>query len=68
MRASCRSHPWSELLEEAPHTRRRIRTIPATAALVDAGSSRLDRVAGDRWLAIGDAAAALDPLARQGGG
>lgn len=57
---------WSELLEDAPHTRGRIRTIPATAEIVDAGSSRLDRVAGDRWLAIGDAAAALDPLSSHG--
>lgn len=57
---------WSELLEEAPHTRRRMRTIPAGGEIVDAGSSRLDRVAGDRWLAIGDAAAALDPLSSHG--
>ena len=33
---------------------------------VDAGSSRLDRVAGDGWLAVGDAATALDPLSSHG--
>jgi flavin-dependent dehydrogenase len=33
---------------------------------LDASSFRLDRVAGDRWLAIGDAATALDPLSSHG--
>jgi flavin-dependent dehydrogenase len=33
---------------------------------LDASSYRLDRVAGDRWLAIGDAATALDPLSSHG--
>jgi flavin-dependent dehydrogenase len=32
----------------------------------DASSARLDRVAGERWLAIGDAATALDPLSSHG--
>jgi flavin-dependent dehydrogenase len=34
--------------------------------VVDASSFRLDRVAGDGWLAIGDAACALDPLSSHG--
>jgi len=33
---------------------------------LDASSFRLDRVAGDHWLAIGDAATALDPLSSHG--
>jgi len=33
---------------------------------VDAGSARLDRAGGDGWLAIGDAAMAVDPIASQG--
>jgi len=33
---------------------------------LDASSYRLDRVAGQRWLAIGDAATALDPLSSHG--
>jgi flavin-dependent dehydrogenase len=33
---------------------------------LDASSYRLDRVAGERWLAIGDAATALDPLSSHG--
>lgn len=32
----------------------------------NASSSRLDRMTGDRWLAVGDAALALDPLSSQG--
>jgi flavin-dependent dehydrogenase len=33
---------------------------------VDASSMRLDRVTGDGWLAVGDAATALDPLSSHG--
>ncbi|HEY6136148.1 MAG TPA: hypothetical protein VI670_00120 [Thermoanaerobaculia bacterium] len=36
------------------------------ARVVDASSFRLDRVTGDRWLAVGDAATALDPLSSHG--
>lgn len=32
----------------------------------DASSARLDRVAGERWLAVGDAACAFDPLSSHG--
>jgi 2-polyprenyl-6-methoxyphenol hydroxylase-like FAD-dependent oxidoreductase len=32
----------------------------------DAGSARLDRVSGDGWVAVGDAAISLDPLSSQG--
>lgn len=40
---------------------------PRTGARrVDASSIRLDRVTGEGWLAIGDAAAALDPLSSHG--
>lgn len=57
-------------LQIGAHTSERIRangfTISAPATVVDAGSARLDRVAGDRWLAIGDAATALDPLSSHG--
>jgi 2-polyprenyl-6-methoxyphenol hydroxylase-like FAD-dependent oxidoreductase len=37
----------------------RFRTYPVTSAM-------LDRVEGERWLAIGDAASELDPIAAQG--
>lgn len=39
-------------------------TDPPRAA--DAGSARLDRFAGDGWLAVGDAAVSLDPLSSHG--
>lgn len=34
--------------------------------IVAAGSARLERAAGDGWLAVGDAAASFDPLSSQG--
>ena len=51
------------------HTRTRLaaRDYRVTSAMsVDAGGSHLDRVAGDGWAAIGDAAAAWDPLSSYG--
>lgn len=40
--------------------------MTAPPRIVDAGSARLDRFGGDRWLAIGDAAMSLDPLSSHG--
>jgi flavin-dependent dehydrogenase len=65
------------VLQPPLHTRRRIEARPyrlLTALRVDAGGSRLDRAMGygmadgmgDGWLAIGDAAAAWDPLSSYG--
>jgi len=48
----------------APASRRLARRRPA--AVLDASSFRLDHVAGPGWLAIGDAATALDPLSSHG--
>jgi flavin-dependent dehydrogenase len=51
------------------HTRARLaaRNYHVTSALcVDASGSRLDRVTGDGWAAIGDAAASWDPLSSYG--
>jgi len=42
----------------------RLRRGPGLA--VDASPSRLDAFAGERWLAIGDASVAFDPIASQG--
>lgn len=39
---------------------------PSAVALLNASSAHLDRCADDRWLAVGDAAAAFDPLCGQG--
>jgi flavin-dependent dehydrogenase len=52
------------------HTQARIDShgyrLTAAPRVVDAGSARLDRFGGDGWLAIGDAAMALDPLSSHG--
>jgi flavin-dependent dehydrogenase len=61
---------WNAILAHAPLTRARIEShryrLPHAPRCVDAGSARLDRVAGKGWLAIGDAATALDPLSSHG--
>jgi flavin-dependent dehydrogenase len=48
-----------ERVEEHGYGGARIRVMPAE-------TSRLDRIEGDRWLAIGDAAVAYDPLSSYG--
>jgi flavin-dependent dehydrogenase len=51
------------------HTRARLAARDyrvTTAMTVDAGGSRLEQVTGDGWAAIGDAAAAWDPLSSYG--
>ena len=50
-----------------PATRRRLQELsPASVTRYAAGSSRLDAIAGEGWLAIGDAAVAHDPLSGHG--
>jgi flavin-dependent dehydrogenase len=65
-----RSLYWQLLLEATAHTRLRVRGCAFTAdvnpTIVAAGTSRLEQIAGDAWLAIGDAAAAHDPLSSHG--
>jgi flavin-dependent dehydrogenase len=59
---------WQQQLRKAPHTRSRTKAhTPAPDRLiVAANTSRLDHVAGRNWLAVGDAAMALDPLSSLG--
>jgi flavin-dependent dehydrogenase len=57
---------WHHELDRAPHTRAR---VPPTALVrigVVAANSCCRRAARGRWLAVGDAAAAYDPLSGQG--
>lgn len=65
-----RTSGWLALLEETDHTMRRVRDggyAPLTEPrILPANSSRLDVMAGDNWLAVGDAAAAFDPLSSYG--
>lgn len=58
--------PAPAFIAPPPHTRARIARSTAPPRVVDAGSARLDRFAGDGWLAIGDAALSMDPLSSHG--
>jgi flavin-dependent dehydrogenase len=69
-RTAATSGGWRKLLEQAPHTSDRVRASGYTgepiARAMPANSSMLAPCTGDGWLAIGDAAAAYDPLSSQG--
>lgn len=61
---------WQRSLAAAPETRERVEShgyrLSAPPRTLPAESSRLDRIEGDGWLALGDAAAAYDPLSSHG--
>jgi len=61
---------WLARLESTTHTRQRAAAVGCRLAgdpMVEAaGTSRLDRIAGEGWVAAGDAAAAYDPLSSHG--
>ena len=59
---------WEQLLEAAPHTRKRLkRALPTGAAQVwPAASQCPDMLFGPGWLAVGDAAGTFAPLSAQG--
>lgn len=61
---------WRTLLAMTTETMDRVDShgyqLTAPPRIVGAGSSRLDRIAGDGWLAVGDAAASHDPLSSHG--
>jgi flavin-dependent dehydrogenase len=59
---------WLEQLSRTVHTRARAEggALVSRPLIVQANSSRLDRVHGDNWLAVGDAAIAFDPISGQG--
>jgi flavin-dependent dehydrogenase len=63
-----RAGVWQDKLDESRHTRARIGegTLVTSPRLVLAGSSRSPIVAGNGWVAVGDAAIAFDPLSSQG--
>lgn len=62
--------PWMAQLASAVEQKQRIEghgfELEGAIRIVPAESSFLDRIAGDGWLAAGDAAAAFDPLSSQG--
>ena len=59
-----------KLVDEAPLTKARIfdcdYQLAARPRLVSANSGRIDTISGTSWLAVGDAALSLDPLASHG--
>ncbi len=61
---------WKILLDQTLYLRKRIERhgyrIETEPKIVSANSSHLDLMAGESWLAAGDAAAAFDPLSSQG--
>lgn len=69
-RQAATAEGWLALLNQTVHLQRRIERhnyqIELAPRIVSANSSRLDVVTGDSWLAVGDAAAAFDPLSSQG--
>jgi flavin-dependent dehydrogenase len=59
---------WQARLQQATYTQARLHSfnLQNVPRVVAANSSRLDRVSGHSWLAVGDAAMAFDPLSSQG--
>ncbi len=59
---------WRRQLARTSHTRARIADLSFDTSLrvATARTSRLDRLAGPGWLAVGDAAQTFDPLSSQG--
>ncbi|MDB4986674.1 MAG: Dehydrogenase flavoprotein LodB [Myxococcaceae bacterium] len=59
---------WEQALAATVHTRERASNFGAviTRSVRSACSQRLDHMAGERWVALGDAAMAWDPLSSSG--
>jgi flavin-dependent dehydrogenase len=61
---------WWDALLETRETRARVEShgyaMEESPRILPAETSRLDRIAGPAWLALGDAAAAYDPLSSNG--
>ncbi len=59
---------FEDRLRKAPHTCLRATSyaLISDVRVFSANSSRLDRITGGNWLAVGDAATAYDPLSSQG--
>ncbi len=64
-----RAAPWRAFLSETRHLRPALagcRFVPGSMEVWPVFSSVLDPPAGERWLAVGDAASAYDPISSQG--
>lgn len=62
------SNYWRQLLQQTVHVQSSIKAyeMDDDNHIVPANTSRLERIAGKNWLAVGDAAMAFDPLSGQG--
>jgi flavin-dependent dehydrogenase len=64
-----RNEFWQSALEQAPAVQRVVRPLaaqPSAFAIYPAFPAQTSKIAGDGWIAVGDAAAALDPVGGQG--
>jgi flavin-dependent dehydrogenase len=63
-----RGNYWRWKLQRTTHTADRVSRLVLVSGpvIVAANTSQIDRVVGDNWLAVGDAAMAFDPLSGQG--
>jgi flavin-dependent dehydrogenase len=59
---------WEQAIEKTTHVRKILRgfRFPFPTRGTDASGGRLDRFAGDGWIACGDAALSFDPISAQG--
>ena len=59
---------WQTCLQKTAHTQARLGPVSIDSAwrIIPACSARLEVMAGDGWLAVGDAAISFDPLSAQG--
>src|SRR5262249_30360679 len=64
--AGTRQSVWDVTLSQAPHTKRRIGNEAKRLSVASVESARLNRMSGEGWIAIGDAATSFDPLSSHG--
>lgn len=64
--ASSRRSVWNAALAQAPHTKCRVGAEAKHLGVASVESGRLNRMSGERWVAIGDAATSFDPLSSHG--
>jgi flavin-dependent dehydrogenase len=57
---------WDAQMERTRHIRHRVKGFHSAMRVASAGSTCLERIATEHWLAVGDAASTYDPLSAQG--
>jgi flavin-dependent dehydrogenase len=64
--AVMRPRIWDLALQQAPYTKRRLGGDENRLTVTSVESARLNRMSGEGWIAIGDAAMSYDPLSSYG--